>query len=78
MNPQVVCSVAGLCNNERVQRLAADNPDDTQVTTTSPARLNCDGCKKVVNILENRFDEMSVEEVLQSFLSVSYLFIYYY
>lgn len=69
MNPQVVCSVAGLCNNENYQILtpqpsyAVDNSEKLQNT--------CDGCHTVVGILEDKFRKMSRDQVLQSFLRVS-------
>lgn len=76
MNPQVVCSVAGLCNNERVQQLLAASPElDSQVTTPKTPNT-CEGCHTVVGLMERKFDGMSRDEVLQSLLRVSeYLFI---
>lgn len=71
MNPQVVCSVAGLCNNERIDRLIEQQ--DTELATSSPKpKMNtCQGCHTVVEILENKFDGMSRDQVLQSLLQVS-------
>ncbi|XP_074025323.1 uncharacterized protein isoform X2 [Leptinotarsa decemlineata] len=66
MNPQVVCSVAGLCNNQRVQELLAEE-SSTKVAPVDPPN-KCDGCHKVVNVLEENFSKMTRDEVLHSFL----------
>ena len=67
MNPQVVCSVAGLCNNARVLQLIAE----TGIEAQRPKAYNrCNGCHTVVSLLQKKFDGMSRDEVLQSFLRV--------
>ncbi|KAG5877456.1 hypothetical protein JTB14_026510 [Gonioctena quinquepunctata] len=63
MNPQVVCSVAGLCNNENVQKMLTA---EKEVEVVKPNK--CNGCHKVVGILEDNFTKMSKDEVLHSFL----------
>lgn len=64
MNPQVVCSVAGLCNNERFKQLQVKSENNMNKNT-------CDGCHTVVGLLEDKFQKMSRDQVLQSFLQVS-------
>jgi saposin len=66
MNPQVVCSVAGLCNNEKIDKLIAE-----EKANNKPEALGtCDGCHTVVEIMEDKFNKMSRDEVLQGFLEV--------
>ncbi|RZC39950.1 prosaposin [Asbolus verrucosus] len=66
MNPQVVCSVAGLCNNERFRQLIAEEKAAQQ-----PKKADtCEGCHTVVSIMEDKFNKMSRDEVLQSFLEL--------
>lgn len=75
MNPQMVCSVAGLCNSQRIDKLL-----DTQVkvepkqVATKQKLDTCQGCYRVVGILENKFDKMSKDQILQSFLQVLFLY----
>lgn len=64
MNPQVVCSVAGLCNSARIDGLLA------QYAVEKPKLDRCYGCHTVVDILEQRLETMSKDEVLQSLLRV--------
>ncbi|XP_022910966.2 prosaposin [Onthophagus taurus] len=68
MNPQVVCSVAGLCNNARYDKLIEDYESSLKrsVKKIDP----CDGCHTVVDIMERKFDKMSKDEVLQAFLRI--------
>lgn len=69
MNPQVVCSVAGLCNNARFKSLL--NEPGKNVIKKQTAPNTCDGCHTVVGLLEDKFQKMSRDQVLQSFLHVS-------
>lgn len=70
MNPQVVCSVAGLCNNERFNKLLAQSSVKQVVPDT------CGGCHTVVDLLESKFKKMTRDQVLQSFLHVSIVLIH--
>jgi len=67
MNPQVVCSVAGLCNNEKFQKLDKrdDVPENTQLTGDT-----CEGCHTVVGIMETKLNKMSRDDVLQAMLQL--------
>ncbi|XP_044260059.1 prosaposin [Tribolium madens] len=65
MNPQVVCSVAGLCNSEKVQKLIAGEKGDLPQNGGT-----CEGCRTVVGIMEEKFNKMSRDDVLQSFLQI--------
>ncbi|KAJ3665487.1 hypothetical protein Zmor_000980 [Zophobas morio] len=66
MDPQVVCSVAGLCNSERVHKLI----EEEKAATNQNAKTvgTCNGCHTVVGLLENKFDKMSRDEFLQGLL----------
>lgn len=76
MNPQVVCSVAGLCNNERFKLLLdSDSSSTKDVQKKQVAPNTCDGCHTVVDLLEDKFQKMSRDQVLQSFLHVSIIVI---
>lgn len=63
MNPQIVCSVAGLCNSEKVHKLLEAAGEEPK-----PKIDQCDGCHEVVGILRKKFDGMSRDDVLQMFL----------
>ena len=71
MDPQVVCSVAGLCNSERVHKLI----EEEKAATNQNAKTvgTCNGCHTVVGLLENKFDKMSRDEFLQGLLQVIFL-----
>ncbi|GLV43603.1 Saposin-related [Carabus blaptoides fortunei] len=68
MNPQVVCSVAGLCNNARIDKLLADHETLNPTAVAVPDK--CDGCHTVVGKLQNKFDMMTRDQVLQGILKV--------
>ncbi|KAI4457688.1 saposin-related [Holotrichia oblita] len=68
MNPQVVCSVAGLCNSARIDNLIAEYEKNQKKASNTPNR--CDSCHTVMDVLERRFDRMSKDDVLQGFLRV--------
>lgn len=71
MNPQVVCSVAGLCNNEHVDELLEQAGLPTKsVAPRQVTRNTCDNCHKVMDIMEDKFEKMSRDEVLEKLLQV--------
>lgn len=70
MNPQMVCSVAGLCNSPRIDAmLAAQN----ELKTKNRDDEECEGCHTVMNTIKAKFDLASRDQVLQGFLRVSFL-----
>lgn len=75
MNPQIVCSVAGLCNNDKVQMLLAEEAM-TQTTSVKPVKRDqCQDCHTVVSLAEEKFNKLTRDEVLRNFLQVEfYLF----
>ncbi|VEN60890.1 unnamed protein product [Callosobruchus maculatus] len=72
MNPQVVCSVAGLCNNEKIHKLLIEAGEKIETKSVAKAGgpSTCEGCHTVVGILENKFNGMSRDDVLHSMLRV--------
>ncbi|PSN42806.1 hypothetical protein C0J52_12679 [Blattella germanica] len=64
MNPQVVCSVAGLCNNEWVDKQIEEMKNDVTVIV----RDDCQGCKTVVDTLEDKMHTSSRDEILNNML----------
>lgn len=71
MNPNTVCSVAGLCNSERVDKLIEEYEKNTQVSkVVKPRADDCENCHTVIGIMEDRLNTMTQDEVLQSLLKV--------
>ncbi|XP_047529993.1 uncharacterized protein LOC125066118 [Vanessa atalanta] len=64
MNPDAVCSVAGLCNNANIDRLIED------YNATLKHREDCSNCRRSVGIVRKRFDETSYENFLVGILQV--------
>ncbi|KAL0881090.1 hypothetical protein ABMA27_002216 [Loxostege sticticalis] len=64
MNPQAVCSVAGLCNSARIDQLL--EAYNTQLEKV----VSCNNCKQTVGVARKRFDETSYEDFLLSLLQV--------
>jgi len=70
MNPQVVCSVAGLCNNERVHRLIGGAQGEASELQPKFTSDRCEGCHTVVGLVEKKFEKSDRDQVLQSFLQI--------
>ncbi|XP_028169067.1 uncharacterized protein LOC114359035 isoform X2 [Ostrinia furnacalis] len=64
MNPQAVCSVAGLCNSARIDQLL--EAYNTQLTKV----VNCNNCRQTVAVARRRFEATSYEDFLLSLLQV--------
>ncbi|CAG9807879.1 unnamed protein product [Chironomus riparius] len=62
MNPQVVCSTAGLCNNAAIDKLLEEDEAQKQ-------SFNCDKCNNVGNAISNKFHTSSRDQVFDGFLS---------
>ncbi|XP_063704417.1 prosaposin isoform X2 [Culicoides brevitarsis] len=61
MNPQVVCSVAGLCNNDKY--------DDSSAEKRSTS-LNCESCGKLTLYMTKNFEKSSKDMVLENILEL--------
>jgi len=69
MNPQVVCSVAGLCNNAWVDKQLEYSKSSAGLSEVTPPQADdCSGCKVVIDALDNRMQTMSRDELLNNFL----------
>ncbi|GBP82642.1 hypothetical protein EVAR_48523_1 [Eumeta japonica] len=64
MNPQVVCSVAGLCNNANIDRLLEEYKTQLQL------KQDCDNCHQTVTVLKRNFDSATYEDVLVGMLKM--------
>ncbi|XP_045447775.1 uncharacterized protein LOC123656095 [Melitaea cinxia] len=64
MNPDAVCSVAGLCNNANIDKLLED------YNATLKRREGCSNCRRSVGIVRKRFDQTSYENFLVGLLQV--------
>lgn len=81
MNPQVVCSVAGLCNSARIQKLLAKQKASgteqieyistaATTTTASPAILDCDSCYVVAQLALNNFQDAEKDEIIERMIEI--------
>ncbi|XP_071455628.1 prosaposin [Hetaerina americana] len=68
MNPQMVCSVAGLCNNERNDNLLAEYKKRIAIKQTQEDA--CGGCRVVVSTMKSRFHGMSRDEFMENLLEL--------
>lgn len=64
MNPQAVCSVAGLCNNARIDQLLEGYNANLEL------RSGCNNCRRTVGVLKQKFDATSYEDFLVNLLKV--------
>ncbi|KOB71344.1 Uncharacterized protein OBRU01_13911 [Operophtera brumata] len=58
MNPQAVCSVAGLCNNAKIDQMLIG------YNAQLALREGCNNCSRTVSALRKRFDATSYEDFL--------------
>ncbi|KAG8262547.1 hypothetical protein J6590_051032 [Homalodisca vitripennis] len=66
MDPQVVCSVAGLCNSRHIDRMLANYK--LQTNAAKSLKLNCDNCEMVAGMAEKNFRSASRDQVLNAML----------
>lgn len=64
MNPQQVCSVAGLCNSARIDEMLEE------FNTQLSLRVECNNCQRTVGVLRKKFDETSYEDFLVALLQM--------
>uniref|UniRef100_A0A1E1WGK9 Pulmonary surfactant-associated protein B n=1 Tax=Pectinophora gossypiella TaxID=13191 RepID=A0A1E1WGK9_PECGO len=64
MNPQQVCSVAGLCNNARIDQLL------DKYSARLALREDCYNCHRTVGVLRKKFDATSYEDFLVGLLQM--------
>lgn len=68
MNPQVVCSVAGLCNNAAIDQQLAELGESTAVTVPAQKKLTCNQCGKVSHLITTRFQKTDRDQLLDNML----------
>ncbi|XP_053661914.1 uncharacterized protein LOC128711071 [Anopheles marshallii] len=84
MNPNVVCSVAGLCNNAAIDKLLAampaikpqleedvdDNTPSSELNSANYDTFSCGECNSIAGQIERRFRSADRDSVLEGFLRV--------
>ncbi|XP_058821417.1 uncharacterized protein LOC131683436 isoform X2 [Topomyia yanbarensis] len=81
MNPNVVCSVAGLCNNAAIDKMLLEMPavkpldeDDVEEDeadvggSVAKDEFSCDKCNTIAEVISNRFHSSDRDQVLEGFL----------
>lgn len=68
MNPQVVCSISGLCNNAAIDRELAAHTNEMAVQQKPNDGLTCKQCNKISDIISTKFAKMDRDEVLENML----------
>lgn len=79
MNPNVVCSVAGLCNNAAIDKMLEEMPavkpkdqddveDSSSVSEETEDEFSCDKCNKIAGLITSRFHATDRDQVLEGFL----------
>jgi len=70
MNPQAVCSVAGLCNNAAIDKMLEDMSKEKNEEVHNKKQLSCEQCSSVGSLISQRFHGKNRDEVLDSLLGV--------
>lgn len=68
MDPNIVCSAAGLCNNAEIRRLMALEAAKPAVAPVKSAGLSCSQCNKVSKIITRKFRNTDRDQVLEQML----------
>lgn len=66
MNPQVVCSVAGLCNNAKIDQMLEDYENEKKPYKA----LSCESCGKIASDITTKFHGTSRDDVLENILQL--------
>ncbi|XP_072938974.1 uncharacterized protein Sap-r [Epargyreus clarus] len=64
MNPQAVCSVAGLCNNAKIDKLIED------YNATLALKQGCSNCRRTMTVIRKKFDDTSYDDFLIGLLQM--------
>lgn len=71
MNPQAVCTVAGLCNNAAIDKMLEDmSEEDVRPVPASTKKLSCEQCNSVGSLMSQKFHGKSRDDVLDTLLGV--------
>lgn len=75
MNPQVVCSVSGLCNSPSIDRELAAHANEVIIAPAPPQQkksndggLTCQQCNKISEIISTKFANTDRDQVLEGML----------
>lgn len=68
MDPDIVCSVAGLCNNAEFDRLLELDAAKPAVVPVKSAALSCSQCNKISKIITRKFRNTDRDQVLEQML----------
>lgn len=69
MNPQQVCSVAGLCNNAAIDRmLEEEEAAATKVTAVAKPEFTCQKCQSISTIITDKFQRANRDDILELML----------
>lgn len=68
MNPQVVCSVAGLCNNAAIDAELAALPASEQAIEPKKTSFSCKQCGKISNYISAKFQKTDRDHILENML----------
>lgn len=69
MNPQVVCTVSGLCNNAKIDKELRKYANEVAVKKPSSG-LTCNQCNTISGIISTKFANTNRDQVLENMLSV--------
>lgn len=70
MDPNTVCSVAGLCNNAEIDRELKHSPNAIAVKPIESTGLTCKQCGKVSDLIVRKFDQTDRDQFLENVLSL--------
>ncbi|KAJ6637825.1 Prosaposin [Pseudolycoriella hygida] len=70
MNPQAVCSVAGLCNNAAIDKMLEEMTEGDLQNAPKSKQLSCEQCNSVGSLISQKFHGKNRDEVLDSLLGV--------
>lgn len=80
MNPNVVCSVAGLCNNAAIDKMLEEMPavkptgeydveeQPESVSDETEDEFTCNKCNNIADLISDRFHSSDRDQVLEGFL----------
>ncbi|XP_050083567.1 uncharacterized protein LOC126570092 [Anopheles aquasalis] len=73
MNPNVVCSVAGLCNNAAIDKMLAEmpatkSPQSSEMSEQADQQFGCQQCNDISTTIVQRFHASDRDNVLEGFL----------
>lgn len=63
MDPNAVCSIAGLCNNAHIDKLLNE-----QTVQNNPRQLTCDNCKDIGKQMEKKFQSKNRDDLVENML----------